>query len=384
MGILNAVYSGSPRRFHQRRSAVTPHHAVHDESTRRARDPPPPTIESSHRCAGTHNLRTSTSTSAAPVYRIPACRIGKSSLSFARCTPRAASYVESLSAYSRHFCSLEKPTRPDEGFSLHLDRRRHQPQSASTVARSPRQRLPSVLYAAWRPYCPPSRAEAVSDDERADVDATLALTSTPAVDPRSGSSIAGDTRKLLIELRAQGFVRVRVDGTVYEIDAAPKLKEPSHDEVPVRPLKVDPNSSSVLLIVETARATATAAASRPRWTRRGPCSPPFRVRSETTLRGSRATAFLVQQSGRRSRAATALGSISVFDPIGSSVSAAVARVRLSKGWTAQPFISICGRSRQAPHSTSITVREAPSSFRTSSSTLVLRNHSHPSAVGGRY
>ena len=33
----------------------------------------------------------------------------------------------------------------------------------------------------------------------------------------------GEQLDLFAELRAQGFARVRVDGTVYEIDAVPKL-----------------------------------------------------------------------------------------------------------------------------------------------------------------
>ena len=35
----------------------------------------------------------------------------------------------------------------------------------------------------------------------------------------------GEQTNLLDELRAQGFVRVRIDGTVHEIDALPKLKK---------------------------------------------------------------------------------------------------------------------------------------------------------------
>src|SRR6185369_12454759 len=35
----------------------------------------------------------------------------------------------------------------------------------------------------------------------------------------------GEQADLLEELRAQGFVRIRVDGTVYELDEMPKLKK---------------------------------------------------------------------------------------------------------------------------------------------------------------
>jgi len=50
----------------------------------------------------------------------------------------------------------------------------------------------------------------------------------------------GEQAELLVELRAKGFVRVRIDGTVYEIDAVPKLaKTTKHTvEVVVDRLKV--------------------------------------------------------------------------------------------------------------------------------------------------
>src|SRR4029079_10564931 len=58
---------------------------------------------------------------------------------------------------------------------------------------------------------------------------------SPAVVNRKGEQL-----DLFAELRAKGFVRVRVDGTVYEIDAVPKLaKTTKHTiEVVVDRLKV--------------------------------------------------------------------------------------------------------------------------------------------------
>src|SRR5438477_13126271 len=50
----------------------------------------------------------------------------------------------------------------------------------------------------------------------------------PAVVNRKGEQI-----ELILELRAKGFVRVRVDGKVYEIDAVPKLAKNSKHTVEV-------------------------------------------------------------------------------------------------------------------------------------------------------
>src|SRR5205814_8858201 len=43
----------------------------------------------------------------------------------------------------------------------------------------------------------------------------------------------GEQLELMVELRAKGFVRVRVDGKVYEIDAVPKLAKNSKHTVEV-------------------------------------------------------------------------------------------------------------------------------------------------------
>ena len=43
----------------------------------------------------------------------------------------------------------------------------------------------------------------------------------------------GEQLDLFTELRAQGFARVRVDGTVYEIDAVPKLAKSTKHTVDV-------------------------------------------------------------------------------------------------------------------------------------------------------
>jgi excinuclease ABC subunit A len=93
------------------------------------------------------------------------------------------------------------------------------------------------------PYCPdhPGQKLAAMTISQM-VDATLALTEdtklmivAPVVVNRKGEHI-----DLIAELRAQGFVRLRVDGNVHEIDAVPKLAKTSKHtiEVVVDRLKV--------------------------------------------------------------------------------------------------------------------------------------------------
>ena len=59
------------------------------------------------------------------------------------------------------------------------------------------------------------------------VDATLALPGGHAADDPAPVVVnrKGEQVELFVELRAKGFVRVRVDGKVYEIDAVPEARQ---------------------------------------------------------------------------------------------------------------------------------------------------------------
>jgi excinuclease ABC subunit A len=104
-----------------------------------------------------------------------------------------------------------------------------------------------LLYArVGEPYCPnhPEQKLAAMTISQM-VDAVLMLPEesklmilAPAIVNRKGEQL-----ELLVELRAKGFVRVRVDGKVYEIDAVPKLaKNSKHTvEVVVDRLRVRPD-----------------------------------------------------------------------------------------------------------------------------------------------
>jgi excinuclease ABC subunit A len=188
------------------------------------------------------------------------------------------------------------------------------------------------------------------------VDATLALPAdtklmilAPVIVNRKGEHV-----ELFVELRAQGFVRVRVDGAVHEIDAVPKLaKTTKHTiEVVVDRLRVSPEFKQRLAeSYETAlrhgdgRAIAVETGNENVRAREHLFSSSSRARSATTRSPSLSRGCSVQQPGRRARAAT-VSMISFFDP-GVVASRSSARVGAIKGWDRrnQPYSRCRSRSR---------------------------------------
>jgi excinuclease ABC subunit A len=175
---------------------------------------------------------------------------GKSSLAFDTLYAEGQRrYVESLSAYARQFLQLmEKPDVDlTEGLSpaISIEQKAtsHNPRSTVGTVTEIHDYLRLLYARVGDPYCPnhPEQKLAAMTISQM-VDATLALPEdtklmilAPAVVNRKG-----EQADLLVELRAKGFVRVRIDGTVYEIDAVPKLaKSTKHTvEVVVDRLKV--------------------------------------------------------------------------------------------------------------------------------------------------
>jgi len=174
---------------------------------------------------------------------------GKSSLAFDTLYAEGQRrYVESLSAYARQFLQLmEKPDVDlieglSPAISIEQKATSHNPRSTVGTVTEIHDYLRLLFARAGTPYCPehgqPLEAQTVSQM----VDAVLALPAetrlmilAPVVANRKGEQM-----DLFAELRAQGFARVRVDGTVYEIDAVPKLtKSQKHNvDVVVDRLKV--------------------------------------------------------------------------------------------------------------------------------------------------
>jgi excinuclease ABC subunit A len=177
---------------------------------------------------------------------------GKSSLAFDTIYAEGQRrYVESLSAYARQF--LELMEKPDldriDGLSpaiaIEQKASSHNPRSTVGTVTEIHDYLRLLYARVGTPYCPdhperPLTAQSVAQM----VDATLALGAetrvmvlAPVVRDRKGSF-----DDLFDTLRAQGFVRVRVDGAIVEQDRLPALaRNERHDvDVVVDRLKVRP------------------------------------------------------------------------------------------------------------------------------------------------
>ncbi|MCB1955702.1 MAG: excinuclease ABC subunit UvrA, partial [Rhodocyclaceae bacterium] len=159
---------------------------------------------------------------------------------------------ESLSAYARQFLSMmEKPDVDSiEGLSpaiaIEQKATSHNPRSTVGTVTEIHDYLRLLYARAGTPHCPdhpehPLEAQSVSQM----VDATLGLPEgtrlmvlAPVISDRKG-----EHQDLIGELRAQGFVRLRIDGTIHEIDALPRLdKNARHTiDVVVDRLKVRPD-----------------------------------------------------------------------------------------------------------------------------------------------
>ena len=159
---------------------------------------------------------------------------GKSSLAFDTLYAEGQRrYVESLSAYARQFLSMmEKPDVDHiEGLSpaISIEQKStsHNPRSTVGTITEIYDYLRLLFARAGEPRCPdhdlPLAAQTVSQM----VDQVLALPEgsklmllAPVMRERKGEHLA-----LLDELRAQGFVRARIDGRIHELDEAPALEK---------------------------------------------------------------------------------------------------------------------------------------------------------------
>ena len=174
---------------------------------------------------------------------------GKSSLAFDTLYAEGQRrYVESLSAYARQFLQLmEKPDVDlieglSPAISIEQKATSHNPRSTVGTVTEIHDYLRLLYARVGEPYCPDHHVPLASQTVSQMVDHVLALPAetkvmvlAPVIVGRKGENV-----DLFDELRAQGFVRVRVDGEVHEIDAVPKLdKNKKHTvEVVVDRLKV--------------------------------------------------------------------------------------------------------------------------------------------------
>jgi excinuclease ABC subunit A len=182
---------------------------------------------------------------------------GKSSLAFDTLYAEGQRrYVESLSAYARQFLQLmEKPDVDlieglSPAISIEQKASSHNPRSTVGTVTEIHDYLRLLFARVGDPYCPdhPEQKLAAMTISQM-VDATLALAADAKEEPRlmilapAVVNRKGEQLDLLIELRARGFVRVRVDGEIHDIDAVPRLaKSVKHTiEVVVDRLKVRPD-----------------------------------------------------------------------------------------------------------------------------------------------
>ena len=157
---------------------------------------------------------------------------GKSSLAFDTIYAEGQRrYVESLSSYARQFLSMmEKPDVDTiEGLSpaISIEQKStsHNPRSTVGTVTEIYDYLRLLYARVGVPHCPDHGIALAAQTVSQMVDATLALPDehrymllAPVVRERKGEHL-----QVFEQLRAQGFVRVRVDNVVHEIDAVPAL-----------------------------------------------------------------------------------------------------------------------------------------------------------------
>ncbi len=167
---------------------------------------------------------------------------GKSSLAFDTLYAEGQRrYVESLSTYARQFLSMmEKPDVDHiEGLSpaISIEQKSvsHNPRSTVGTTTEIYDYLRLLFARTGSPYCPEHdiqlKAQAISQM----VDSIMSLDPSnrymilaPVVNDRKGEHI-----QLIDNLRRKGFIRLRLDGTIYEIDQMPTIDKNTKHSIDV-------------------------------------------------------------------------------------------------------------------------------------------------------
>ena len=182
---------------------------------------------------------------------------GKSSLTFDTLYAEGQRrYVESLSTYARQFLSImDKPDVDNiEGLSpaiaIEQKASSHNPRSTVGTVTEIYDYLRLLYARAGIPRCPDHGIELTAQTVSQMVDQVLSLPEgtaaallAPVVTERKGEHV-----ELLEDLAAQGFVRVRIDGRICEMEALPQLdgKKKHTIEAVVDRLRVRPESAQRL------------------------------------------------------------------------------------------------------------------------------------------
>ena len=157
---------------------------------------------------------------------------GKSSLAFDTIYAEGQRrYVESLSAYARQFLSMmEKPDVDhidglSPAISIEQKSTSHNPRSTVGTVTEIYDYLRLLYARAGIPCCPDHGVDLEAQTVSQMVDQVLALPEgsrllllAPVVADRKGEHV-----QLMADLQAQGYVRARINGEVYELDDPPKL-----------------------------------------------------------------------------------------------------------------------------------------------------------------
>src|SRR5690606_11982833 len=157
---------------------------------------------------------------------------GKSSLAFDTIYAEGQRrYVESLSAYARQFLSMmEKPDVDhidglSPAISIEQKSTSHNPRSTVGTVTEIYDYLRLLYARVGTPRCPQHGVTLEAQTVSQMVDQVLALPEgsrlmllAPVVQDRKGEHV-----QLMQDLQAQGFIRARIDGEVYELDDPPKL-----------------------------------------------------------------------------------------------------------------------------------------------------------------
>ena len=167
---------------------------------------------------------------------------GKSSLAFDTLYAEGQRrYVESLSAYARQF--LARMDKPDvdliEGLSpaISIEQKAtsHNPRSTVGTVTEIHDYLRLLYARAGDPECPEHNVKLEAQTVSQMVDSVLKLPEdtklmilAPVVANRKGEQL-----DLFEQLKAQGFVRLRIDGKIYEVDALPQLAKTTKHTVDV-------------------------------------------------------------------------------------------------------------------------------------------------------
>jgi excinuclease ABC subunit A len=182
---------------------------------------------------------------------------GKSSLTFDTLYAEGQRrYVESLSAYARQFlATMDKPDVDSiEGLSpaiaIEQKASSHNPRSTVGTVTEIYDYLRLLYARAGTPRCPDHGTELAAQTVSQMVDQVLKLPEgtaaallAPVVAQRKGEHL-----ELLEDLGAQGFVRVRIDGRIHELEALPTLDpKKKHDiEAVVDRMRVRPDAAQRL------------------------------------------------------------------------------------------------------------------------------------------